>query len=119
MKTKSLLAVLLCVSIGSADLVMPRQRDVEQKLAGQRRRSYVESFKANERASVLVSGDGQSCLSVHIFDADGNCVAFDDNTEPKTADDLIAEWIPEEQARYSIEVRNSGTAANQFELAVR
>jgi len=47
---------------------------------------------------VIVSGSYASVLGVYVFDAQGNCVARDDMSEPQTADDLITEWIPIEQA---------------------
>lgn len=122
MRTKlgwSLLTVLLGVSIAAAGLVLPRNRDVDQRIDGRRVRAYVEAFKANERALVIVSGSYNSCLSVYVFDAQGNCVAKDDMSDPQTADDLITEWIPLEQARYSIEVRNAGVASNEFQMALR
>jgi hypothetical protein len=115
----TVLTVFLGVSIATADLVLPRQRDAKQEIVGRRIRSYVEAFKANERALVIASGEYRSCLGLYIFDAQGNCVARDDMSDPQTADDLITEWIPLEQARYSIEIRNAGIAANVYQLAVR
>jgi hypothetical protein len=115
----SLLTILLGVSIATAGLVLPRQRDVDQRIDGRRVLSYVEAFKANERALVIVSGSYNSCLGVYVFDAQGNCVARDDMSDPQTADDLITEWIPLEQARYSVEVRNAGVASNEFQMGMR
>jgi hypothetical protein len=114
-----LVAVLACVSLGNADLVFPRERQVKQDIPGLRLRSYIDTFKANERALVIVSGNYQSCLGVYVFDAQGNCVAKDDLSSPQTADDLATEWIPPEQARYSVEVRNAGVMPNSFEIGLR
>ena len=78
-----------------------------------------KTFKPNERALVIVSGNYQSCLGVYVFDSQGNCVAKDDTSDPQAADDLVTDWIPAEQARYSIEVRNAGMMPNSFQIAVR
>jgi hypothetical protein len=115
----TLFTVFLCVSLGSADLVLPRKRDLKQDIAGLRIRSYTDTFKPSERALVIVSGNYQSCLGLYVFDAQGNCVAKDDMSDPQAADDLVTEWIPAEQGRYSIEVRNAGIMPNSFQIAVR
>jgi hypothetical protein len=115
----SVLTILLGVSIATAGLVLPRQRDVDQRIDGHRLRGYIEAFKANERALVIVSGIGNTCLGLYVFDAQGNCIARDDLSDPQTADDLITEWIPIEQARYSIEVRNGGIASNEYQMGMR
>jgi len=111
--------LLLCGSIVSADLVLPRKRETDQRIPGLRTRSYTETFKGQERALVIVSGNWESCLGLYIFDARGNCVARDDRSGPQTADDLAVEWIPPEQGRYSIEVRNGGVPENVYQIAVR
>lgn len=112
-------AVLLCVATLNAELVLPRPRITGQNIGGFRLHSYVETFKPNERALVIASGEFRSCLGVYVFDAQGNCVAKDDGGAPKAADDLVTEWIPEGDARYSIEVRNAGYSANEYQIAIR
>ena len=116
----SLLSVLLCVSLGSADLMLPRKRDAEQNIPGQAIRSFTDTFKANEPARVIATGkaDG-TCLALYVFDAQGNCVGRDDKTDPPTCNDLLVEWIPPEQARYSAEVRNAGFLFHVFQIALR
>lgn len=115
----SLLGMLLCVSIGSADLVAPRKFGAKENIPGLGIRSTIERFKANEPASVIISGDGDTCLGLYIFDGNGNCVAKDDFTSPHSSDDLAVEWIPPETAPYAIEVRNAGITFNAYEFAVR
>ncbi len=115
----SLLGVLVCVSLGSADLVTPRRLGSPEPIAAMGTRMTIEKFKGNERASVLVSGEGVTCLGLYVFDAQGNCVARDDATTPQASDDLTVEWIPAETATYSIEVRNGGISTNAYDFAVR
>ena len=115
----SLLGVSLCVSLGDASLVTPRKLGDPERIAGLGVRATIERFKANERASAIVSGDGESCLGLYIFDAQGNCIAKDDVTAPQSSDDLTVEWFPAAAAAYSVEVRNAGIGVNQFELGIR
>jgi hypothetical protein len=58
-------------------------------------------------------------LSLYVFDARGNCVARDDVSEPKTSDDLYAEWLPDAQQAYSVEIRNAGYDLNEFRIVLR
>lgn len=115
----SLLAILLCVSFSSADLVTPKKMGSAERIAGMSIRATIDKFKANERASVVVSGEGATCLGLYVFDAQGNCVAHDDVTTPQASDDVAVDWIPADTADYIIEVRNAGTGLNLFDLAVR
>jgi hypothetical protein len=115
----SLLGVLLCVSLGSADLVTPRERKPEDRVSAQGIRVFTDTFKGHEAALVLVSGKGRTSMGLYVFDAAGNCVAKDDFTQPTTADDLFVTWIPPEQTRYSVEVRNGGLDSNSFQIALR
>src|SRR5262245_4291003 len=104
----SVAIILVCVSLAGADLVTPRKREVEQKILPFSLRVYTEAFKKNEMARVIASGAGESCLGLYVFDAQGNCVARDDFSDARTADDLFADWIPAEQERFSVEIRNAG-----------
>lgn len=115
----SALTVLLCVSLGSADLVKPRMAETKQTLAAGMTRSYVDAFKKNERALAIASGAGHSCMGLYVFDSHGNCLAKDDLSAPATADDLIVAWYPAEEGRYSVDVRNAGFEANKYQIALR
>lgn len=114
----SVLAILLCVSFSSAELVTPRKLGHAEAVAGMSVRATLEKFKPNERASVIVSGKGATCLGLYVFDAQGNCIAKDDVTPAQASDDLTVEWVPLESA-CSVEVRNFGNSANAFDLAIR
>src|SRR5438128_8116454 len=88
------LALLVCVSLGSADLVEPRKYNREERIAPLSTRSYLLEFKLAEPAKVQLSGSGVSSLGLYVFDAQGNCLALDDLTTPQTCDELGVEWIP-------------------------
>jgi hypothetical protein len=115
----SVLTALFCVSLGSADLVTPRKLDPNEKIAPMSVRSYVAAFKASERARAIVSGRGQTCMGLYVFDAQGNCLAKDDMTVPKVCDDLNVEWIPPVEGRCSVEIRNLGHDVNEYQLNIR
>lgn len=115
----SVLTVLLCVSLGSADLVKPREPEKEIVLPAGLTRSYVDAFKKNERTLVIVNGVGACPMGLYVFDEHGNCLAKDDFSSPKTADDLIVQWYPSEQGRYSVDLRNAGFDSNEYQIALR
>ena len=111
--------VLVCVSLGSADLVTPRNQVQQTGIPGLATRATIERFKVNEPAAVMVSGNSATCLGLYVFNAHGNCVAKDDRVSPQSSDDLAVEFIPSDIAPYSIEVRNGGFAVNVYSIAVR
>src|SRR5438105_14061701 len=75
---------------------------------------YVNTFKAGERASVTVSGNGATYLGLYVFDRFGNCVATDVGTTCNTMDDVAVEWYPSRVGRYTIEVKNLGQVPNTY-----
>ncbi len=111
--------VLLCVSFGSADLVKPREPMTKVMLPAGATRSYMDAFKKNERTLAIASGNWRSCLRLYVFDSQGNCVAKDDISSPGTSDDLIVEWFPAQDGRYSVELRNAGFETNTYQIALR
>ncbi len=113
------LALLVSVSLSSADLVEPRTFDRKAIMPPATARSLMAAFKADEPAQALISGDGQACLGLYVFDADGNCVAMDDRTAARSCDDLGVEWIPNAAGRYSVVIRNAGFEMNPYRLAIR
>ena len=115
----SLFTILLCVSMSSADLQSQRRPDFDQQIPGGISRSYPDHFVGKARAVAIVSGNGRSCLGLYVFDADGNCVASDDISSAQAADDLAADWIPAETARYDVHVRNAGFDQNAYRLVLR
>jgi hypothetical protein len=115
----SLAIIFFCVSFAAADLVTPRKREAEQSVPPYSIRPYTDAFKKGELGRVIASGVGDTCLGVYVFDSQGNCVAWDDKSEARTGDDLYAEWIPGEQERFIVEIRNAGFESNTFRLALR
>ena len=114
------LLALLCVSIGNADLLKPQKFSAEQKIASMSIRAYARQFKPNESALAHVYGNGNSSLTLYVFDPQGNCVAWDDNiTDPQYCDELAAEWISDSLGRYSVEIRNVGTSPHTFTIGIR
>ncbi len=113
------LALLVCVSLGSADRVEPQKFEPKELILPMAARSYSAALKADEPAQALVSGNGQACLGLYVFDANGNCVALDDRTAPQSCDDLGVEWIPITAGRYSAVVRNAGFDVNPYRFAIR
>ena len=111
--------ILLFVCAADADIVTERKREPEVPIPGLTIRAYTDTFKKNEPARACASGNWVSNFGLYIFDANGNCVARDDVTEPPTADDCFANWIPPEKQAYSIEVRNAGIDQNVFQIAMR
>jgi hypothetical protein len=115
-----MLTLLLCVSLGSADLLKPQPASPKERIMAQAAKSYSGVFKSDESAAVQLFGDGHSSLLLYVFDARGNCVAWDDNiTRAQFCDELGAEWIAEAAGRYTVDVRNVGLDMHEFTLAIR
>ena len=119
---------LLCLAVlvplfltrpAGADIVEERKREADVPIIGLMTRAYSDTFKKHEPARACVSGKYLSTLGLYVFDPQGNCVAKDDFSEPETADDCFAVWIPAEQQAYSIEVRNAGIERNMYQFAIR
>src|SRR5689334_1162504 len=62
---------------------------------------YSAEFKGGERACVIALGNGRTYLGLYVYDAHGNCIAWDDEGRPRsrpgqtsTVDDLAVDWFP-------------------------
>jgi hypothetical protein len=103
--------------------VVPRYKGAPEKCWEGRRveanssRYLQDRFSGGERASVILIGDHDPVmdLALYVYDADGNCVARDDDG----GDTCAVEWYPPQTARYSIEVRNRGRLYNATRLSIR
>ena len=112
--------ILLCVSVGSADLVTPRKVWLAGLVPGQGTRVVIERYKPNDAATVILSGNGDTTvLGLYVFDAEGNCVAKDDRTTLQNTVDLGLEWVPANTTPYYIEVRNAGVSEMSYKLVLR
>ena len=114
-----LVAPLFFVCGAGADILKERKREEKVPIHGLTIRAYSDTFKKNEPARACASGNYVTPFGLFIFDANGNCVARDDLTQPVTADDCFADWIPPAEQSYSIEVRNAGLDQNTFQFALR
>jgi hypothetical protein len=80
---------------------------------------YTVEFHGGKRATVAVLGNGATYMGLYIYDAQGNCVAWDDEGNVLTGDKLAVNWTPRENALYTIEVRNAGSVKNKCRVFVR
>jgi hypothetical protein len=113
-------AVFLFGSLGSAELVTPRKAGRSENVRGQATRAVIERYKPNEAAMAILSGETPgTVLGLYAFDADGNCVAKDDQTTPQNTVDLALEWVPANATPYSVEVRNAGLSGTPYKLVLR
>jgi hypothetical protein len=114
------IAILLFVSLGSAELVTPRTAGHLDQVRGQGTRDILERYKPNEGAAVILSGDSSgTVLGLYVFDADGNCVAKHDRTTAQNSVDLALEWVPASASPYLVEVRNAGIAFAPYKIILR
>jgi hypothetical protein len=91
----------------------------EAELAPMASRNYTLEFRGGKRATVLALGNGATYLGLYVNDAQGNCIAWDDEGNLLTSDDLAVGWTPQENAFYSIEVINAGLVRNKCRLYMR
>ena len=74
--------------------------------------TYQLGFIANQRAEIIVSGNGASDLDLYVFDSNGILIAGDEGN----SDDAFASWVPKWTGSFSIVVKNQGNRANRFEI---
>jgi hypothetical protein len=80
---------------------------------------FLVACNGGERTCVIASGEGRSPLGLYVYDSYGNCIARDEATGPKTADDLAVEWFPPANMPYTIEMRNQGLQVNKVDVVFR
>ena len=73
---------------------------------------YRVTFRGNERAAVVASGDGDSDLDLYVHDENGNLICKDDDN----TDDVVCQWTPRYTGTFTIRVVNRGVA-NQYTIA--
>src|SRR5438105_14667805 len=81
--------------------------------------SFTIACRAKERTCAIVYGFGSGPMAVYVFDAHGNCVAWDDVAQTLVSDDLATEWYPPTADTYVVEFRNLGRKQNNAEIAIR
>lgn len=70
------------------------------------------SFRAGEEAEVGLKGDGTTDVDVHVYDSDGNLVAYDDDD----GDVCLAKWVPTYSGQFSIHVINRSGVYNDYTM---
>jgi len=85
----------------------------EYKVAARGTDSFTIKFWANERASIAVSGDGDTDLDLYVYDENGNFIASDDDY----SDDCIVNFIPRWTGQFFVKVVNRGNVYNRYSIA--
>jgi hypothetical protein len=74
--------------------------------------TYQLQFRINQRAEVIVSGDGDTDLDLYIYDPYGTLVAYDEHW----SDYCEVSWYPRYSGNYRIVIKNWGRVYNQFQI---
>jgi hypothetical protein len=84
-------------------------------------RNFTVDCKGGERTAVIAIGRGTTPLGVYVYDAQGNCVAWDDlsHSAQNFSDDIAAAWHAPQPQTYEVELRNGGRVTNRVEVAIR
>jgi hypothetical protein len=109
-----LLSVLTWAAFTRAAPFPPEVKGVQVNIEPYGRLEYWKKFEGGIPARVIAVGDGQSWLTLYVYDAHGNCVAWDDDVNQQTADDLAAEWLPARGGTYAMRVNSLGRVGNSF-----
>ena len=75
---------------------------------------FTVTFRAGERACVIVSGDGDTDLDLFVYDENGNLIASDTDT----GDDCVATWNPRWTGKFTIKVKNLGGVYNNYKILI-
>ncbi|MCL2651272.1 MAG: hypothetical protein FWD60_09660 [Candidatus Azobacteroides sp.] len=67
-------------------------------------------FWANERATVVVTGDGDTDLDLYVYDENGNLIAKDEDY----SDDCVVNFVPRWTGLYVIKILNRGNVYNRY-----
>ena len=112
------LAILACLASLSQGTT-PAPRPIQKiRLEGMGHHVFIQEFKAQEPARVVVSGESGHTLALYVFDRHGNCVAWDEPTGG-IPDDAAVLWVPPTQDIYYVEVRSGSSEAETVYVALR
>lgn len=84
----------------------------EYKVASRSTDSFTIKFWANERATIIVSGDGDTDLDLYVYDERGNLIASDEDY----SDDCVVNFVPKWTGQFIIKVVNRGNVYNRYAI---
>lgn len=87
-------------------------RSGTHKLPANSYHTFRYKFYANSRASVVLSGDGDTDLDVYVYDVNGNLITKDDDY----SDDCVCSWYPAWTGLFTIKVVNRGNVWNRYSI---
>ncbi len=79
------------------------------------------TFRGGERACVMVFGDHDPVVNLHllVYDANGILVAEDKANNNLVGDYVGVVWYPPRTGEYKIELRNPGPKTNECYIAIK
>jgi hypothetical protein len=72
------------------------------------------TFRADEEATVMISGDNDTDLDFYIYDENGNLITSDTDS----TDDCVLTFTPKWTGEFRIEVKNLGSVYNEYSIVV-
>jgi len=84
----------------------------EYKVWGNSYNTFTVKFWANERATVVVTGDGDTDLDLYVYDENGNLIAKDEDY----SDDCVVNFMPRWTGLYIIKIVNRGNVYNRYAI---
>lgn len=80
---------------------------------------YASRCEPGRPVQAVVTGSGAAPLGVYVYNAAGQCVAYDDDVAGNLVDDRIVAWTPTDAGAYDLEIRNLGGVLNIVEAVFR
>ncbi len=114
-----LVILLMGAALGTGAPLDPRVGAFDDKITPYAQNDYWRKFEGGKKAVAIVVGKRAGFLGLYAFDPDGNCIAWDDDVNPNTPNDLVVEWIPPRTGLYSLEVKCLSRLDNEYLMAVR
>ncbi len=76
---------------------------------------FIDTFRGNEVATVVIVGDGATDLDIYIWDMNNNLVA----RAIGATDRETASFLPFNTGEFRIEIRNLGSTWNEFAIGIK
>jgi hypothetical protein len=100
-------------SLGSATRgAVGGPREGIEVVAAQGTVTYKLPFRANEIATIFVSGDGSTDLDMYVYDENGILVGYDE----ENSDDCLVRLSPKWTGSFTIVVKNLGGQQNRYAI---